>query len=291
MDRFNDVWDQIVELLNSTLFKLGETPVTVWTLITGLVLIGLFVYLVGRFRRWLVNSALVRAGMDVGAREATGTITQYALLVVGFVVILQTLGIDLTILNVLAGTLGIGLGFGLQNIVNNFVSGLIILFEQPIKVGDRIEVGDVHGRVTRIGARSSTVLTNDNIAIIVPNLKFITDNVVNWSHSDEQVRFRIPITVADDSDLDLVERLLLEAAREEDDVLDNPGPGVRLLRFGENGLEYELRAWSHSLIHRRGFLTSKLNRAIAAKFAAHGVEVPNPQRDIHIRSKSHERLE
>jgi small-conductance mechanosensitive channel len=285
MDKLVELKDRIVQLLNFTLFELGETSVTLWTLIYGLVLIALFVYLVGRLRRWIVKRLLVRVGMDVGAREATGTMVHYALLVVGFIIILQTIGIDLTILNVLAGTLGIGLGFGLQNIVNNFVSGLIILFEGPIKVGDRIEVGDVHGRVTRIGARSATILTNDNIAIIVPNLKFITDNVVNWSHSDEQVRFRVPVTVAADSDLRLVERLLLEAANEDADVLADPAPGVRLLGFGENGFNFELRAWSHSLIHRRGYLISKLNMAIAEKFAAHGIEIPNPQRDVYIRSR------
>jgi small-conductance mechanosensitive channel len=291
MDTLLEIKDQIAQLLNTALFELGETPITLWTLIYGLVLIALFVYLVGRLRRWIVRKLLVRVGMDVGAREATGAIIHYTLLVVGFIIILQTIGIDLTILNVLAGTLGIGLGFGLQNIVNNFVSGLIILFERPIKVGDRIEVGDVHGRVTRIGARSATILTNDNIAIIVPNLKFITDNVINWSHSDEQVRFRVPVTVAADSDLGLVQRLLLEAAREDPDILDDPGPGVRLLGFGENGLKFELRAWSHSLIHRRGYLVSKLNLAIAEKFAAHGIEIPNPQRDIHIRSGSLEGAE
>ena len=271
-------------MLDVALFQMGETTVTLGTLLSALALIVLFLYLTGRVRRWIVNSLLVRAGMDVGAREATGTIIRYLLIVVGFIVIMQTLGIDLTILNVLAGTLGIGLGFGLQNIVNNFVSGLIILFERPIKVGDRIEVGNVHGRVTRIGARSATVLTNDNIAIIVPNLKFITDNVVNWSHSDEMVRFRIPVTVASDSDVQLVERLLLEAARSVAEVLAEPGPGVRLLRFGENGLDFELRAWSSALIQRKGFLTSKLNHAIHAQFTAHGIQIPNPQRDIHIRS-------
>ncbi len=259
---------------------------TLWILLYSLVLIALFLYLVDRLRHWIVNKLLVRTSMDAGAREATGVIIRYVMLVIGFIVIMQTMGIDFTILNVLAGTLGIGVGFGLQNIVNNFVSGLIILMERPIKVGDRIEVGDVHGRVTRIGARSATVMTNDNIAIIIPNLKFITENVVNWSHTDEKVRFRIPVPVPSGSDIHLVERLLLEAAMEVPEVLDDPGPGVRLLGFGEQGLNFELRAWSHALIQRRGLLTSKLNYAIYEKLAAHSIEIPNPQRDIHIRSGS-----
>ena len=230
-----------------------------------------------------MNGVPARSGIDMGNREAVGAIFRYALLVVGFIIILQTTGIDMTIVSVLAGTLGVGVGFGLQNIVNNFVSGLIILFERPIKVGDRIEVGNVHGRVTRIGARSSTVLTNDNIAIIVPNLKFITENVVNWSHADQKVRFRIPVTVASGSDPYLVERLLLQAALEVPEVLDDPEPGVRLFGFDENGMHFELRAWSRALIQRRGLLTSKLNYVIYDKFTAHGIDVPTPQREIYVR--------
>jgi len=280
-----EFWERIAGVLDVTLFTIGESTVTLWTLLTAVVVVALFLYLTGRVRRWIVDTVLVRAGMELGARKATGTMIRYALLVIGFVILMQTLGIDLTILNVLAGTLGIGIGFGLQNIVNNFVSGLIILFERPIKVGDRIEVGNVHGRVTRIGARSATILTNDNIAIIVPNLKFITDNVVNWSHSDEKVRFRIPITVAQGSDLRLVEQLLLEAARGDEDVLADPEPGVRILGFGESGVNFELRAWSHTLIQRKGYLTSKMYFAIHDKLTEHGVEIPNPQRDVHIREQ------
>ncbi len=276
--------DQIGQLLEVPLVQIGDTAVTLWAVLYSLILIVLFVYVVDRLRHWIVDKVLARTRMEVGARETAGAVFRYVMLVVGFIIIMQTLGIDLTILNVLAGTLGIGVGFGLQNIVNNFVSGLIILFERPIKVGDRIEVADVHGRVTRIGGRSVTVLTNDNIAIIVPNLKFITENVVNWSHGDEKVRFRMPIPVATGSDIRLVERLLIEAAQEVPEVLDEPMPGVRLLGFGEQGLSFELRAWSHALIQRRGLLTSKVNSAVYEKFMEHNIEIPNVQRDIHIRT-------
>jgi small-conductance mechanosensitive channel len=144
------------------------------------------------------------------------------LILVGILIILQTSGIDLTTLNILAGAVGIGIGFGLQNIANNFISGLIILFERPIKIGDRIEVGEVDGDVVEIGLRSTTVLTNDNIAIIIPNSKFISENVVNWSHNDSKVRFKIPVSVAYGSDVKLVEKLLLEVAEENADVFDYP---------------------------------------------------------------------
>ncbi len=272
----------IPEWLGIALFDLGETTVTLWTVVYLLALTLLFIYLINRFINWVVNKLLTRTSMDLGARKTTGTILRYFLLALGLAIILQSSGVDLTIISVLAGTLGIGIGFGLQNIVNNFISGLILLFERPIRVGDRIEVGNIHGKVTRIGARSATVLTNDNISLIIPNLKFITENIVNWSVADQKVRFRIPIIVAADSDPYLVEQLLLEAAREDPDVLDDPEPGVRLFGFGENGMDFELRAWSHSLIQRRGYLTSKLNFAIFDKFRANNVELVIPQREIFL---------
>jgi small-conductance mechanosensitive channel len=175
-------------------------------------------------------------------------------------------------------------GFGLQNIAGNFISGLIILFERPIKLGDRIEVGAVEGDVVRIGSRSTTVVTNDNIAIIIPNSKFITENVVNWSHTGENVRFRIPVSVAYGSDVRRVEKVLLEVAAENPDVLREPAPAVRFAEFGDSGLAFELRAWTTALLHRRGKLVSDLNFAIYDKFKQHGIEIPFPQRDLHIRS-------
>lgn len=282
MDTLRDVLAQIRQFLEIPLVKLGGSPVTLWAIFQLVVLVALLFYVSGKLRTWIVEEFLTRTRMEMGARQATGSIIRYTVIAIGFIVILQTAGIDLTALNVLAGAVGIGLGFGLQNIVNNFVSGIIILFERPIKVGDRIVVGNVEGDVVRIGARSTEVVTNDNITIIVPNSKFITENVVNWSHNDRKVRFRIPVSVAYGSDVRQVERLLLEVAAKNSDVLDKPAPGVRLMEFGDSGLNFELRAWSTTLIHRRGLLTSSLNFAIYHTFAEHGIEIPFPRRDIHI---------
>jgi small-conductance mechanosensitive channel len=283
---FTELIDQISAVLQTSLFTVGATTVTLSTLLFLVLGIAGFVYLTKLIQRWLVEKLLSRTNMDIGNREATGIVIRYLLLVFGLIIILQMSGIDLTILNVLAGTLGIGVGFGLQNIVNNFVSGLIILFERPIKVGDRIEVGNVHGRVIHLGVRSATILTNDNVSIIIPNQKFVTENIINWSHTDDKRRFIIPVTVALSSDPYLVERLLLEAANEEPEVLKVPPPGVRLFWFGENGMHFELRAWSNTLIHRRGLLTSKLNFAIYDKFKANNVELVTPQREVFVRSES-----
>lgn len=184
----------------------------------------------------------------------------------------------------LAGAVGIGVGFGLQNVISNFFAGLIIMFERPIKVGDRIEVDKVEGDVLEIGARSTVVLINDNIAIIVPNSKFITENVVNWKYNDGKVRFRIPVGVAYGTDVRLVEKVLLEVADAAKDVMEHPAPVVRLMKFGDSALEFELRVWSETQVHRKGALVSAINLAICDKFREYGIEIPFPQRDIHIRS-------
>jgi small-conductance mechanosensitive channel len=291
VERIVEILGQIRQWLDTDLAQLGETQVTLWMLLSLLALVLLLFYLSGRLRSWVTRRLPMRSGADIAAREATGTLIHYLTLLIGLVIILQTVGIDLTILSVLTGSLGIGVGFGLQDIVNNFVSGLIILFERPIGVGDRIEVGNVHGRVMRIGARSSTVLTNDNVAIIIPNSKFIAENVINWSRSGGRRRFGLPVSVPIGSDIHHVERVLIEAARAVPEVLDDPAPGVRFLGFNEHGLQFELRAWTRSLIQRRGLLTSKVYFAIYDAFNAEGISFPNPQRDIHIRAGSMNQVE
>ena len=282
MENFYELLGRIRKILEVPLLKLGPTSVTLWILLYLILLVVLLFFITGKLRTWLVEQVLSRTRMEPGVRQATGSIIRYTVIAIGFIIIFQTAGIDLTTLNVLAGAIGIGVGIGLQDIVNNFISGLIILFERPVKVGDRIVVGDVEGDVMRIGSRSTTVVTNDNITIIVPNSRFITENVVNWSHNERKVRFRIPVTVAYGTDVHLVERLLVEAATENPDILESPPPGVRLMGFGENGLDFELRAWSTTLIHRRGLLVSSLNYAIYQKFTDNRIEIPFPRRDVRV---------
>ena len=286
MESFQNLLGRIRGVLDFPILKLGETQITVWTVICFIVLlIGLF-YFAGKMKKVLVGRVLARSRLDLGAQQAVGSITRYVVLLVGLLIILQTVGINLTTLNVVAGAVGIGIGFGLQNIASNFISGLIILFERPIKIGDRIEVAGVEGDVVSVGARSTTVVTNDNIAILVPNSKFVTENVVNWSYTDPTVRFKIPVSVGYGSDVRLVEKLLLEVAKDSPDVLENPEPGVRFLSFGSSGLNFELRAWSRSLVHRKGKFISGLNFAILDKFRQHQIEIPYQQLDLRIRDGS-----
>jgi small-conductance mechanosensitive channel len=159
-------FDQVIEILEIPIFRLGDSQVTLWLVAYLLVFVVLLFWVAKRLQNLLANKLLVRTKLDAGARHAASTIARYLLLVIGFLIIIQTAGIDLTTFNVLAGALGIGAGFGLQSVVANFFAGLIIMFERPIKIGDRIEVDDVEGDVIEIGARSTVVLTNDHIAIM-----------------------------------------------------------------------------------------------------------------------------
>ena len=273
-------------VLEVELFELGGRPFTLWTLTYIVILVVALFYLAGKLRGLMAGRMLSNTGLDLGARQAVASITRYVVLLLGLLIILQTAGINLTTLNVLAGAVGIGVGFGLQSVLSNFISGLIIMFERPIKIGDRIVVDDVEGDVVEIGARSTVILTNDNIIIIVPNSKFITENVVNWKYNDGSVRFKIPIGVAYGSDLRKIEKILLEVAAAEVDVLEDPAPVVRFLEFGDSSLNLELRAWSTSAVTRKGKMLSALNFSIYEKFQENEIEIPFPQRDLHIRSGS-----
>ncbi len=279
-----DYLDPVFNLLNYRIFTLGEAQITPLNIIYLLLLTVLLFWLSNKLKNILVERVLGKTHLDLGARVAIGTILRYVMLLVGFLIILQTVGINLTTLNVLAGAIGIGVGFGLQNVASNFISGLIILFERPVQVGDRIEVNGVNGRVTGIGARSTTVRTNDNITIIVPNSKFIEENVVNWSFEDNMVRFRIPIGVAYDTDLNLAKKVLLEIAKENKDVLDEPKSAVRLIKFNDSSIDLELWVWTRDKLQRKGVLFSEINFAIWEKFRDNDIEIPFPQTDLHIRS-------
>lgn len=284
METTLDLLRRARELMELPLIHTASGAITLWSVVYLLGALLLLMWLARRLQRWLAEGPLLRQRLDTSARLAAATLARYAVLLIGLLVIVQTAGIDLTTFNVLAGAIGIGIGFGLQNVVSNFIAGLIIMFERPIKIGDRIVVGGTEGNVVEIGARATTVLNNDNIAVIVPNSKFITDEIVNWQYNDNQVRFRIPVAVAYGSDARHVERVLLEVAAADPDVLDQPPPGVRLMQFGDDGLLFELRAWSASLVDRKGRLASQLNFAIYDRFRAEGIEFPFPQRDLHIRS-------
>jgi small-conductance mechanosensitive channel len=208
----------------------------------------------------------------------------YALLALGFFISLQMVGVNLTSLSFLAGAVGVGFGFGLQNIISNFISGLIILAERPIAIGDRVEIGGVAGQVREISLRSTTVITNDNMAIIVPNADFITQRVTNWSYEDPRVRFRIPFGVAYGTDLPRLRTLMLEVAAEHPKALKEPAPELFFIGFGDSSLNFELAVWSTESTTSPRRFRSDLFFAIEKKLRQSGIEIPFPQQDLHVRT-------
>ncbi len=279
-----NIFFQLRDFLSVPITSVGKTEITLWTIVYFFFLTIILFYITGKLRKWVVYKLLAKSKIDLGVRIATGTIVRYIILGVGLIIVLQTVGLDLSTLTILAGALGIGIGFGLQNITNNLVSGIIILFERPIKVGDRIEVGKIAGDVIRISMRSTTIITNDNISIIVPNSEFISSTVINWSHIDRNIRLNFPVDVSYDEDPQVVKKLLLEVAAENTGILKEPKSDVLFDKFGESSLVFNLRVWTREFINRPGVLKSQLYYAIFEKFKEHGIKIPFPQRDIHFKS-------
>ncbi|WP_394333614.1 mechanosensitive ion channel family protein [Belliella pelovolcani] len=270
------------DFLSQKLFSIGESSLTVGLLITLVFSIFLLLIISEFVRKILVKRVLSKYQIERGTRQSVGTIVKYVIIIAGLVSILQTNGIDLSAFGILAGALGVGIGFGLQNITNNFISGLIILFEQPIKVGDRIEVGDISGDVIKISARSTTIVTNDNISVIIPNSQFIDSQVINWSHNDRNIRFNFPVGVSYNEDPEKVKAILIEVAKANEGVLASPSPDVLFDDFADSSLNFYLRVWTSEYINKPKVLKSQLYYEIFRRFKEQGIEIPFPQRDIHI---------
>ncbi len=237
-----------------------------------------------RTKRFLFNRFLAKSGLDRSLQYAIAQIVSNVVLIIGIFIVLDNAGIHLGALTVFAGAVGVGVGFGLQNIASNFISGLVILAERPITVGDRVEVAGIAGQVQHIRARSTVIVTNDNITMIVPNTKFIDSPVTNWTYGDPRVRFRLPVGVAYGSDVNKVREALLAAASENANTLKDPAPSVFLEKFGENSIDFELVVWSSEMSYRPRRYRSDLNFAMEQKLRDAGIEIAFPQRDLHIRS-------
>lgn len=283
-EKAQSVLDWFEEIMNLSLFNLGDSKLTIGLVLT--LILSFVILFVGAewIRKLIVNKILSRYRLDFGTRKSIGTMVKYFLILAGIFSILQTNGLDLSAFGILAGAVGVGIGFGLQNITNNFISGLIILFEQPIKEGDRIEVGDVSGDVIKISARSTMIVTNDNISIIVPNSQFIDSPVINWSHNDRNIRFNYPVGVSYKEDPQKIKRILLQVAKSNNGVLNLPEPDVLFEEFGDSSLNFNLRVWTSEYINRPNVLKSQLYYEIFKRFSEEGVEIPFPQRDLHFRS-------
>ena len=269
--------------LNTTLVTINQTPITPASLIIFILIVLASIFVTRVFTRLIFDRILKRFNLKEGIRYTLRRLTEYTFIFVGVIVAFQFVGIDLSGLAVVFGLLSVGIGFGLQNVTANFVSGLVILFERPIRIGDRVTVGDVEGDVEEINMRATKIRTLNNIAIIVPNSEFTSSNIINWSHGDPRIRLDIDVGVSYGSDLDLVLKSLKEVALENEKVLDNPAPDVLLSEFGDSSWDMKLRLW---IDNPKGhhFIRSEINCAIVRKFRERGIEIPFPQRDLHVRS-------
>jgi potassium efflux system protein len=229
----------------------------------------------------LAEDVFPRLNLRPGLPYALLSLVKYAIVSVGFVLALLALGINLNRVTVLGGALGVGVGFGLQNIVNNFVSGLILLFERPVRVGDAVQIGDVQGEVRRIGIRATTVRAWEGAEVIVPNSQLVAERVTNWTPADYRRRLDIPVNVAYGSAPDKVLQVLAEVAQSHPDVIATPAPLALFLGFGDSALQFQLRAWTNRL-DRHLVVKSELGVAVYAALREAGFSIPFPQQEVRI---------
>jgi len=266
-------------------FDIGTVHVVPVKVILALLSFAVMLSIVGWIKRRMDKSWLKRSRMDRGAKESMISLTGYVGVAVAFLISLSIAGVQLSNLALIAGALSVGIGFGLQNIVNNFVSGVILLFERPIKTGDWIVVGETEGYVKKISIRSTQIQTFDRSDVIVPNSELISGQVTNWMLRDTIGRIKLPIGVAYGSDLEQVREILLEIAFNHDSVITQspilPKPWVLVRQFGDSSIDFELRCFIRD-IDRRLRVMSDLYFEIDKAFRAAGIEIPFPQRDVHL---------
>lgn len=246
-----------------------------------MILIG--AYQVSRFVAFVLEADVYpRLRLQRGLPYAISTLTRYVLIILGFFLAISALGIDLSKVTILAGALGVGIGFGLQNIVNNFVSGLILLFERPIQVGDSVQIQNLTGEVRRIGLRSSTLRTADGAEVIVPNANLIQDSVTNWTLSDNSRRVEVAVGVAYGTEPQKVITLLREVAAKKREVLKDPEPVALFVSFGDSSLNFVLRCW---LVQAENWVTTRSEIFVSVHDALRdaGIEIPFPQRDVNLK--------
>jgi small-conductance mechanosensitive channel len=270
MQPFMDVWNRFVTVMSSGIAGSQFTPLRALMVITLTVAL---LWVSRRATRWFVDTVLAHRGFDVGVREALGAIVRYTVVALGILVILQSAGIDLTSLNVLVGAIGVGLGFGLQNITSNFFSGLILLLERPLRIGDRIEIAGVAGEVREIGARATTIVTDENVATIVPNSQLVSERVTNWSRPTPLTAYLLPFYAAYTADPELVRKILLGAATGHSGVLHEPAPEVEFVEVGPGALRFQLQVWSNKHLKTASTLKSELNFSVWRQLAEAGVVV------------------
>ncbi|MCJ8331654.1 MAG: mechanosensitive ion channel [Lentisphaeria bacterium] len=287
----NETWQNIVEYLTlqklyefysgTTLFSIQETEITMSHLVIAICPIVLS-FVIGKILQIVIRRKVFpRMRMTKSLKLKFLKLIHYSSILIGFYIGLSVINVPLGAFLGLFAVLGVGIGFGLQNLASNFISGVILIMERPVRVNDRITIDDLVGDVERIDLRTTLIKTMDNISVIVPNSKLLENNLINWSYGDPKIRIHVPVGVAYGTDTALVEKILLEIAHEHSTVMDEPEPDVLFLEFGDSSLNFDLVCWLPSP-NDLAIVKSDLNFTINDKFNEHEVEIPFPQQDIHI---------
>ncbi|NEP86147.1 MAG: mechanosensitive ion channel [Okeania sp. SIO2C2] len=276
--------DTLISTFTSPVIHLGNQTYSVPDLLILVGLVWALIIGVGGITNILKSRILRVTGINRGAQEAIATITKYSLITIGVMILLQVWGLDLSSITLLASAFGVGIGLGFQDIAKNFGSGLVLLFERPIQVGDFVEIGEYQGTVERIGARSTMIKTFDHVSIIVPNSRFLEAELINWDHDHPVSALRLPVGVAYGSNVEGVRQALLDAAAAVyPDVLSIPEPQVLFIEFGDSSLNFELRVWTAEP-SKQEIIRSDLYFKIEATLRERQIEIPFPQQDLHLRS-------
>ncbi|MBL4602786.1 MAG: mechanosensitive ion channel [Emcibacteraceae bacterium] len=269
-------------LLSTTTFTMGTNVISILAIITGMISMVVLIW-----AALIVSSAVegkLREAPTVtpSARVLLSKLMRIVLVVLAFLFAISSMGIDLTALAVFGGAIGVGLGFGLQKVVSNFISGVILLLDKSIKPGDVIEISGTYGRINKLAARYTSVISRDGREHLVPNEDIITQPVINWTFSDKKVRLHLPLNVSYNSDLEKAMDLMLEAAMESSRIIKNPLSRVLIKGFGDNGIDLELRMWIRDSENGVSNISSEVYLSIWHKFNGNNIEFPYPQRDVHI---------
>ena len=281
-----DAWTVIIRVWSylTRQFSIGTLTISFAGLVIATVVLLVAFFLSRAGSRLIEKRISTKRHIDPGLRYTIARLVKYMILTVGVLIAFnQGLGADLTSIAVIFTALSVGIGFGLQYLAADIASGFILLFERPLRVGDRITIEDSEGDVQSINLRTTVVTTNDRIAIIVPNSKLVSQRVINWSYGDPRARISIPVGVADDSDIELVTETLLEAAEDVEKVLPDPPPRVQFLKFGEYSLDFRLLVWTNEP-RRNVQIRSDINYRIARLFRERNIRIPYPTQEFLLRN-------
>lgn len=278
------IHEPLIMLLKTPLLSVQTVEFSLFNVLSAALIVG-SAMLASKIVRALLNAKIYPAfGIEVGVAYAVNTLISYAIVVVGFFMVLIALGVNLSALTVVIASLSVGIGFGLQTLTENLISGFIILFGRAVRKGDYITVGDVYGRVEAVGARSVVVRTMDNFDLLIPSKDLVGGTIINWTYRDSIVRVRIPVGVTYTADPRKVEGILCEAARRHEHILEHPAPEVWFVSFGDSSINFELLVYYDCRKIMAQRLKGEMYFHIWDVLAEHDIEIPFPQRDLHVRS-------